>query len=91
MAALRRERGGSAEIEGRIRQALESLRPLLHFRTCEVDLIEYRMDSGLAVLHVVGDCPDCDMSAEMLMQGIEAHLRMRVPEVREVRAAGSHP
>jgi Fe-S cluster biogenesis protein NfuA len=49
------------------------------------------MDSGLAVLHVAGDCPDCDMSAEMLMQGIEAHLRMRVPEVREVRAAGSHP
>jgi len=87
MAALRPARAGRAAIEARIRAALDSLRPLLHLETCEIDLLEFHEERGIAVLRVQGGCPHCDMSAAMLMQGIEAHLRSRVPEIREVRAA----
>jgi len=89
MAALRRARADRAAVEARIRAALDSLRPLLHLETCEIDLLEFHEESGVAVLRVAGGCPDCDMSAAMLMQGIEANLRSRVPEIREVRAAAS--
>ena len=37
------------------------------------------------VLRVEGDCPDCDMSAANMIEGIAAHLRARVPEVKDVR------
>jgi Fe-S cluster biogenesis protein NfuA len=82
---------GRAAVEARIRAALEGLRPLLPFDAPVIDLVEYQEEIGLAVLRVGGHCEDCNMSAAMLMEGIEAHLRMRVPEVREVRSAGTHP
>jgi Fe-S cluster biogenesis protein NfuA len=90
MAALGKSRDGRAAVEARIRAALDALRPLLRVNAPVAELLEYQPDRGLAVLRVGGRCPGCDMSAAMLIEGIEAHLRMRVPEVREVRAADSH-
>jgi Fe-S cluster biogenesis protein NfuA len=90
MAALRKSRADREAVEARIRAALDALRPLLRVNAPVVELVEYEETRGLAVLRVDGHCPGCDMSAASLMEGIEAHLRMRVPEVREVRAAGSH-
>lgn len=51
-----------------------------------MELVEFQFDSGVAVLRLSGDCPDCDLTAGHLRQGIEANLRRRVPEIREVRA-----
>jgi Fe-S cluster biogenesis protein NfuA len=51
-----------------------------------VELVEFQFESGVAVLRLSGDCPDCDLTAGHLRQGIEANLRQRVPEIREVRA-----
>ena len=91
MGVLKRSKDGRAAVEARIRAALDGLKPLLPVNAPVIDLVEYREEMGLAVLRVGGHCPGCDMSATMLMEGIEAHLRMRVPEVREVRSAGTHP
>ena len=52
-----------------------------------IELVEFERRTGVAVLRMRGDCPDCAMSVSTLREGIEAHLRMRVPEMREVRAA----
>jgi Fe-S cluster biogenesis protein NfuA len=76
-----------AAIEARIREALEGLRPLVGIDPCGLELLEFDVETGCTVLRVEGDCPDCQMSAAMLMQGIATNLRLRVPEVREVRAA----
>jgi Fe-S cluster biogenesis protein NfuA len=76
----------AASVEQRIRDTLDALRPLLHIATARIELVEYQVESGVAVVRLDGDCPDCDLTAAMLRQGIEARLRMRVPEVREVRA-----
>ncbi len=73
-------------VEGRIRDAIVGLRPLLHLHAQDViDLLSFDPQSGIAVLRIDGGCPDCDMPATALMQGIEAHLMIRVPELRAVR------
>ncbi|MGI8843471.1 MAG: NifU family protein [Gemmatimonadaceae bacterium] len=81
-----RQRGREAATVRRIRTALEGLRTLLPPEISRVELVEFQFDSGVAVLRLSGDCPDCDLTASHLRQGIEANLRQRVPEIREVRA-----
>ena len=73
------------DVDDRIRGTLLELRPLLHIQEATVELVQFDADSGTAVLRVEGDCPDCEMSAANMIEGIGAHLRARVPEVKDVR------
>ncbi len=79
------------EIEERIRAALAELPPLVARHASRVDLVGFAAVTGVATLAIEGGCPECNMPAAALLQGIGAHLRTRVPEVRDVRAADSHP
>lgn len=77
----------NGSVDERIRGAIAGLRPLLRLSDPPtIDLVSFDGRSGLAVLRLGGGCPDCEMPVEALMQGIEAHLKHRVPEIREVRA-----
>ena len=78
-----------AAVEAEIRDAVAELRPLTRLEHFEVELVEFSLETGVATLRVEGGCRDCEMSAAMLMRGIEQHLRMRVPALREVRAVGN--
>ena len=73
------------DIEDRIRVAIGEMRTMLRIDTMDVELIELDADTGVAVIRCSGDCPDCDLSAENLIVGIEAHLRQQVPEIRSIR------
>lgn len=73
------------DIEDRIRVAIGEMRTMLRIDTMDVELVELDADTGVAVIRCSGDCPDCDLSAEHLTVGIEAHLRQQVPEIRSVR------
>jgi len=86
MALWKRVPRDDAAVERRIRQAINEMRPLLRLDSVVIDLVRFDAESGEAMLSVRGDCPDCAMDARMLRQGIEAHLRMHVPEIRAVRA-----
>jgi Fe-S cluster biogenesis protein NfuA len=80
--------GRTEVIEIRIREVITALRPLLRIEPqagC-VELVCFDAESGIVSVRVSGGCPDCDMSTVALMQGIEAHLMQRVPEIRAVRA-----
>jgi Fe-S cluster biogenesis protein NfuA len=85
MSVLRRPPAKEA-VEARIRVVIVGLRPLLHIDPCGLELIEFDPQSGVAMLRVAGDCPDCEMPAATLLRGIEAHLMQRIPELRGVRA-----
>ena len=74
-------------VEDRIRTAISDVGPLLKLETIEIALVSFERQSGVATLRFEGDCPYCEMSASMLRDGIEAHLKTQVPEVREVREA----
>ena len=80
----RRAQRGAA-IAARIRMAIEELRPMLRIEASAVELLRFDERSGVALLRLDGGCPDCEMTAATLITGIEAHLRSRVPEIREVR------
>jgi Fe-S cluster biogenesis protein NfuA len=73
------------DIEDRIRVAIGDMRTILRIDTMDVELVELDADTGVAVIRCSGDCPDCDLSAEDLTVGIEAHLRQQVPEIRSIR------
>jgi Fe-S cluster biogenesis protein NfuA len=81
----------NGSIEERIRGTIAGLRPLLRLSDPPtIDLVSFDARSGLVVLRLSGGCPDCEMPVAALMQGIEAHLKRRVPEIREVKAEGAN-
>ena len=82
---LRGTRARKSVVEARIRDAIDGLRPLLRIEESLVELVAFEETSGTATLRVEGGCAHCEMSASMLLQGIETHLRLRVPEIRHVR------
>ena len=73
------------DVEDRIRSSIGEMRTMLRIDTMDVELLEFDAESGVAVVRCAGDCPDCDLSAENLTVGIEAHLRQQVPEIRAVQ------
>jgi Fe-S cluster biogenesis protein NfuA len=75
----------SADVDDRIRSAIDGMRTLLRIETMDIELVEFDAESGAAVIRCTGDCPGCDLSAENLTVGIEAHLRQHVPEIRSIR------
>jgi Fe-S cluster biogenesis protein NfuA len=97
MGVLRRRADHADRVAERIRATLRGLEPILGLDACAVTLVSYQ--DGVATLRLHGDCPDpgCTMSVAHFRSGIEAHLRMRVPEIVEVRTTGpndehgSHP
>jgi Fe-S cluster biogenesis protein NfuA len=70
-------------IEAQIREAIVGLHERLG--TCAIELLSYEASSATALLRVSGGCPDCEMTAGMFIQGIEAHLRRHVPQLATVR------
>ena len=76
-------------VEHRIGDALAQVATMLRLDQAVLELVRFEKATGVAVLRLHGDCPDCEMSVTSLRAGIEAQLRMRVPEVREVRALGT--
>jgi Fe-S cluster biogenesis protein NfuA len=88
---LLKRRPDSAAIERRIRAAIESMRGMLGVDAAGVELVTFDAATGVVVLRAEGDCRDCRMSVATLLKGIEAHLRARVPEIREVQLASVTP
>jgi Fe-S cluster biogenesis protein NfuA len=77
-------------VERQIREAILGLKPLLSSHAGNVvDFMSFDVKSGVVILRLEGGCPDCDMPTSALMKGIEAHLMLRVPEIRSVRMNGS--
>ena len=85
MGFLKRGRHDSEAIQARIREEIVGLRPLLGVETTDVELVSFDVETGVAVLRIEGDCPECEMSVATFREGIEAHLKLRVPEIREIR------
>src|SRR5688572_2313126 len=85
MKGLRRDPvSAGLEIEGRIATVLADVAPLLRIEHCSVELFRFDPASGHLVVSIRGNCPDCAGSPAMFATAIEAHVKQRIPEVREV-------
>lgn len=92
MKGLRRRSEGTAEgtaggTEARIAAVLADVIPVLRIEHCRLEIEEFVVASGMLTVRVAGSCPDCLGSPAMFRAAIEAHLKQRVPEVREVVVA----
>lgn len=77
----------AAAIEQKIQSEIESLAPMLKLESSAFRLERFDAAAKIVYLEISGDCPDCDTKAATFVEGIEAHLRRRIPGIAGVRTA----
>jgi Fe-S cluster biogenesis protein NfuA len=70
----------------RIEDVLGTVRPAIRMDGGDVEFVDFDENEGIVTLRLLGHCVGCPMSRATLKNGIEARLRMAVPEVRSVEA-----
>jgi Fe-S cluster biogenesis protein NfuA len=83
----KRSRRSKSAIEKSISTVLVEVQPMLRIEHCRLELVEFDQPSGLLVIRIEGNCPDCSVSPSIFATGIAAHVKQRVVEVTEVRLA----
>jgi len=76
-----------ADLETRVRAALDKVRPYMHGHGGDVELVDVR--AGRVSLRLAGACHGCGFSENTLRLGIEQILRKEVPEVEEIVVSGT--
>lgn len=69
-------------VQKKVEKALDEIRPNIQADGGDVKLIS--VDKGVVKVKLKGHCVGCPMSALTLKQGIESHIRQRVPEIVKV-------
>ena len=88
MRGLRRKSGRSqSAIEKNISTVLIEVTPMLRIEHCSLEMVQFDSSTGLLVIRIEGNCPDCSVSPSIFATGIAAHVKQRVVEVSEVRLA----
>jgi Fe-S cluster biogenesis protein NfuA len=71
-------------VEDKIKESLESIRPSLQADGGDVEFVSFDAKKGVAKVNMIGHCAHCPMSQITLKEGIEAILTKEVPEVKSV-------
>ena len=74
----------SETIKEKVQKALDEVRPNIQADGGDIQLVA--VEKGIVKVRLQGHCVGCPMSALTLKQGVEAHLKRRVPEVVKVEA-----
>ena len=72
------------ELQNKVEEALDSVRPMLMADGGNVDLVS--VEDGVVKVKLKGACGTCPMAQMTLKMGIERELKRQVPEVTEVVA-----
>jgi Fe-S cluster biogenesis protein NfuA/nitrite reductase/ring-hydroxylating ferredoxin subunit len=74
-------------LEGRVRRALEEVRPYLESHGGDVELLG--VDGGVVRLRLQGSCEGCPSSSATLKLAIEDAIRAAAPDVASIEAEGA--
>lgn len=74
----------SETVEKRVQKALDEIRPNIQADGGDVELVA--VQKGIVKVRLQGHCAGCPMAAMTLKQGIETHLKKKVPEILRVEA-----
>jgi len=74
----------SETLEKKVQKALDEIRPNIQADGGDIQLVA--VEKGVVKVRLQGHCVGCPMSAMTLKQGVEAHLKRRVPEVVKVES-----
>ena len=80
----------SGPLFDRVEEALERVRPHIQADGGDVRLVEIE-DSTIAIIELQGACVGCPMSQITVRHGIEATLRVLVPEIMGVDVVEQEP
>ncbi|KPK89724.1 MAG: nitrogen fixation protein NifU [Deltaproteobacteria bacterium SM23_61] len=67
----------------RVQKIIDEIRPALQADGGNIELIEVGED-GVVKVRLMGACGSCPMSQLTLKRGVEARLKAKIPEVKEV-------
>ena len=74
-------------MEEKIKKFLEEeVKPMLGFHGGDVEFAGFEKESGVLKLKLKGACVGCPMSELTLKEGIESHIKEKIPEVKKVEA-----
>ena len=74
----------SETIEKKVQKALDEIRPNIQADGGDIELVA--VEKGVVKVRLQGHCVGCPMSAMTLKNGVEAHLRNRIPGIVKVEA-----
>ena len=72
-------------MKDRVQKVIDEIRPALEADGGDIELIEVQED-GVVKVRLMGACGSCPMSQLTLKRGVEARLKAKIPEVKEVVA-----
>ena len=67
----------------KVQKIIDEIRPALQADGGNIELIEVGED-GIVKVRLMGACGSCPMSQLTLKRGVEARLKAKIPEVKEV-------
>lgn len=73
------------EIEGKVLEALQQMRPFLNADGGDIELVEIQ-ENGIVRVRLLGACSDCSMSIMTLKAGVEDAVKKAVPQIVAVEA-----
>ena len=74
----------SETVQKKVQKALDEIRPNIQADGGDVELVA--VEKGIVKVRLQGHCVGCPMSALTLKQGIETHIKQRVPEIVKVES-----
>ncbi|MGA2955827.1 MAG: NifU family protein [Thermodesulfobacteriota bacterium] len=69
----------------KVQKVIDEIRPALQADGGNIELVEVQED-GVVKVKLLGACGSCPMSQLTLKRGVEARLKAKIPEVKEVVA-----
>lgn len=72
-----------------VERALEEVRPLLAMHKGNIELDRVDEATGIVYVRFLGTCDGCALAEMTLKMGVEALLKDRIPQVKEVVAVNS--
>jgi len=70
----------------KVEKIIQEIRPTLQADGGDVEVVDVDTNTGIVKLRLKGACAGCPMSQYTLKLGIEAQLKKKLPEVKEVVA-----
>jgi len=70
-------------VKEKVQKIIDEIRPALQADGGNIELVEVGED-GIVKVRLMGACGSCPMSQMTLKRGVEARLKAKIPEVKEV-------
>jgi len=67
-----------------VKKAIEEIRPQIQSHGGDVTLVDVK--DGVVKVSLTGACAGCPMSQMTIQNGIQNHLKQKIPEIRKVEA-----